>query len=212
MGMKRTFFARRLSAFAAACAFAMILGSCVGVSGAVTFAQDGSGTASFSYTVSKTVESLGKLDANSPKLPFPVSRADFDLAVARTPGLRLDKWNRKDGQDDIVIDVAIAFDSPATLARFLDPEGKRATFVQEGKERRLSLVLATGTNALDADLAEFVDLVFEGYRFDLSVRTPTKVISAQPGTTESGGLVARYQAPMNEILKSSQEIKWTIRW
>ncbi|MCX7025784.1 MAG: hypothetical protein NT080_14390 [Spirochaetes bacterium] len=190
----------------------LLLYSCVGVSGTVTFGADGSGTASFTYTVSKTVESLGKLEANSTKLPFPVSREDFDRSASRIPGLRLDRWNRKDTADDIVIDVGIAFDSPATFALFLDPEGKRAAFRQSGKEKELSIRLATGKTALDPDLAKFVDTVFAGYLFDVTMKTPSKLVSASPATIDPSGLSARYKVPMNDVLKSQSDILWVIRW
>jgi hypothetical protein len=132
--------------------------SCIGISSDISIRQDGSGTIKLEYRVSRSIESLGKLDGNERWPPVPVGRADFERAVARIQGMRLRSFSTKTTEQDMVYRMTLEFSQTAALLQFLDATGG-ATLVHEQGKNRLSFTLSEG-QALSSD-SELTALIME---------------------------------------------------
>jgi hypothetical protein len=155
---------------------------------------------------------MAKLEDASLKIPFPLSRETMDARLGTLSGLKLLKWERRDENDDIIVIMELSFDKPATLAAFLDPEGGRAVFTETNGSKTLDLILAYGHATVDPGLKSFIDSAFDDYKLELSFSAPTRVTSPEPATVDRAGTSARYLVLTAELLKSADDIIWTIRW
>jgi hypothetical protein len=202
---------------AAACLACLLLASCVDAEATARIGPDGSGDLELSLLVSRMVAPIASLGTDRRLLPFPLSKEDFDRAVARDAGLGLASYSREDGDESISIKAKIAFANPTALASFLDPSGKRALYSEEGGRRSLKLVLAEG-GSIDPDLARLADVAFSTYRVSLALLLPTERATAAltppegAGSSSVSGTKAEYSNSTAALMKSAEPIEWEIVW
>lgn len=192
--------------------FICVLSSCVDVSGTVDVKNNGAGSVLLIYRLSKTIESLGKLEANSEMLPIPVSKEDFERTAARIAGLSVKSWKEGSDADNIIITVELNFDSLTTLAKFLDPEGKKAEYRENGTDREFILRLAEKNDNVDPELKNFVQTVFTGYNIDLNFKFASTLVSATPGILDSSKRSAKISIPVKDAISGETEVIWILRW
>jgi hypothetical protein len=198
--------------------------SCIGVKADITLTGNGSGLISLEYRLSRTAESLGKLDGNERWLTVPVGKADFERTVARVEGLKLRSFSSKTAGQDTVNTVKLEFADPQSLVRFLDASGQRATLTEEGGVNRLSLVLVSGSGRIDADLLTLFQTISEGYTFSLSFTAPregTLAVYDAPGnlleemsavTVVAQGKTVSFQSPIGDIFAFSDGVRLELVW
>ncbi|MDR0561751.1 MAG: hypothetical protein LBG73_03600 [Spirochaetaceae bacterium] len=198
--------------------------SCLGVKADITLTGNGSGLISLEYRLSRTAESLGKLDGNERWLTVPIGKADFERTVARVEGLKLRSFSSKTAGQDTVNTVKLEFADPQSLVRFLDASGQRATLTEEGGVNRLSLVLVSGSGRIDADLLTLFQTISEGYTFSLSFTAPregTLVVYDAPGnlleemsavTVVAKGKTVSFQSPIGDIFAFSDGVRLELVW
>lgn len=199
----------------AALACLLFLSACVDVKADLAVDAAGSARLKLHYAVSKMALSLDALRAESPLLPFPLSRTAFDEAMAAIPGSSLLSWAQAETSDDLVTDAELAFPNLAALASFLDPSGTKARYGESGGSKSLSLVLwpgLQGSAVLDPDVAHLVNAAFAPYSVNLSVTLPKAPTQAGIGTAgpETGRL--RYTKALSELVAGGAPVVWEIRW
>lgn len=150
----------------------VILSSCIGIKAEISVRENGSGRISLEYRVSRTAESLGKLDGNERWQTVPAGKADFDRTLDRLPGMRMVSFSSKDDGKDMVNQVELEFTDMPSLISFLDAAGERASFVQEKGKNRLSLILYPGVRGEDPELLSLVKEVSRTYDVTLSLSAP----------------------------------------
>ncbi len=202
---------------------ALLAASCVGIRSDIDIRADGSGTIVLEYRISRLVEGMGKLDGNENLLPLPVGRSDLERTVGRVPGLTLTSFASTQDEKDITVKASFAFTSLETLGAFLDATGRAATLASVDGNRVLTLRFSEGGGPLDPDLQKLVDSVFSGYDLDLRIQVPGnpgfgmtdatgKAIPATVGTATVAQRVARYQAPIADILNAKDPIVLNLTW
>lgn len=204
------------------CLSAVVLNSCLGVSADITIKADGSGKIDLEYRVSQALESLGKLDGNSPVIP--VGRADFERSVSRIPGLKLSKYSSKDirnasGNSDLVTSVVLDFKDTGALLAFLDGTGSRASLIQEGEGKLLRLTLLDPSGGItNPDLLSLLQEISGGYDFNISFTLPKNAsIKMIPQTVPAAKLVsngkkASFSIGMGELFSLKEGVGLEIRW
>jgi hypothetical protein len=188
----------------------VLLSSCVDVDATANITASGSGRLAVHYAVSRMVSPVGALEASTRMIPFPVSRGDFESAVAATPGLSLVSYAAEERSDDIAVDVAISFSTPAALASFLDPAGKRAIYSDTDGKRSLRLTIAEGGAELDPEVVKLVETAFASYTVKLAVVLPSRVLSA--GIGKASGMRAEYASTITALVENAQPVIWEIVW
>jgi hypothetical protein len=148
------------------------LGSCIGIRADISLRDNGSGRLDLEYRVSRTLDSLGKLDGNERWPTVPAGKADFERSLRRLPGLRLLSFSSREEGRAILNRAALEFDDLEALCRFLDASGGGAVLSREGAAASLTLILNTGMEGLDPDLAALIQSLCEGYRIEMSLSVP----------------------------------------
>jgi hypothetical protein len=205
---------------------ALLFSSCVGASMEIVARQDGSGTITLEYRLSRELESLGKLDGNENWPPVPVGKADFERSAARIEGLTLRSFSERATPADRIYQAKFDFANLEALLGFLDSSGSRASLAREGGRNRLVLSFNDSAGRLDVDpeLLELAVAAFEGYALDFSITLPRppqlRVAGGSGDFTDSppeGAALLRgnrvsFSAPMADLFSAQNPELLEIVW
>ena len=204
-----------------------ILNSCIGVGMDITLNQNGSGTIEIEYNVSRSLDSLGKLDGNERWNTIPVGRADFMRTMDRIPGMKLLSFSSKESEKDFTVNAKMEFDDPRALMAFLDAGGRHSYFSGDASSGSLVLTLSEGKNSLQGKndgLDRLISAISEQYQIRVSMSFPNEgsiVITnnlgiSLPGLPEyeiiQSGKKVSLKLPLNAVLSSTEGIKAEFRW
>ena len=177
----------------------ILFSSCFGLSFDIVLNSNGSGTIDLEYRISKSIDSLGRLDGNERWNTIPVGRADFERTLDRLPELRLLSFSEKEEERDLVIGVKIEFKAIKDLLAFLDAGGRRSSFSGDTASGRLVLTLSEGAESNNQSLNKLIAEVFDSYSVNMSMSFP-------------GGRRVSHSFPLYEILSSSERITVEFNW
>ncbi|MCL2179617.1 MAG: hypothetical protein FWB83_00670 [Treponema sp.] len=145
--------------------------SCIGASIDIEMNRNGSGKLTIEYRVSRTAESIGRLDGNEGRPIIPTGRTDWERTVSRIDGLRMASFSSRENPPDIVYNIALEYDNPQALLRCLDPSG-RSYIRTENNASRLCLIFNESVpEELNGDLLSLARSVSDGYNFSITFRT-----------------------------------------
>lgn len=199
-----------------ALAIILLFSSCIDTDAKITIDKKGAGHIVLGYTVAAALLKTGELEANVAYPPFPVSREDFSRGIAGIAGLKLVSYSRKDSKAGASITADIGFDSPASLAAFLDPRGERAVWKNTDRKNTLTLTLAGGNPALDPDIAALLKEAAGKSSFVISFKLPASPVSSnlsgKMGEVKTTGVNTVYTVPLAEIATSGSPVVWEIVW
>lgn len=161
-----------MPAGAAAFLAALLLNSCFGANMDISLNQNGGGVISLEYRISKSLDSIGRLDGNERWNTIPVGRADFERSIARLPDIRLLSFGSKENGTDILIEAKMEFVSLNGLLAFLDASGRRAALSGDARSGRLLLTLSDGKKAAGEDLEKLILGISGDYSIKLGMSFP----------------------------------------
>ncbi|MDR2158798.1 MAG: hypothetical protein LBP23_01885 [Treponema sp.] len=150
----------------------VMLGSCIGVRADISLRDNGSGRLTLEYRINRSLDALGRLDGNERWPTVPAGRADFERSLQRLPGMRLVSFSAVEEGSVMLIRAALEFDNLEALRGFLDASGRGAVLSREGAGVSLALILNTGVEGLDPDLAALIRTLCEGYEVEMSLSVP----------------------------------------
>jgi len=185
--------------------FAAALSSCIGVQSQISLGRDGSGTLRLSYRISQFLR-------ESQDLPLPVSREDFQRAVAAAPGLRLEALSQREDEQDVTIEARIAFDRVEALNALGDRLG--LSYGEQGGRRvfRQRLYPGQPPGGISAESLKLVETFFQGYEVSLELSSPAPILSHSLGTLSEDRRSLRYQTTIPELLKQKDEVTLEVTW
>jgi len=212
--------------------FLFLLSSCFGVSMDVKLNQNGSGTITLKYSISRYIDSLGKLDGNERWNTIPVGKADFERTVDRLPEIKLSSFSSVENERDLVVNVKMEFESIRGLLAFLDASGRLSSFSGDANSGKLSLKLSDGienaadrkNSGLDGHLDKLIFDICESYTVAVSMGFPAagslRIINSQGIALEeisgseikSPGKNLSCVFPLYGILSSQEAIIAEFQW
>ena len=197
----------------------VLLCSCAGVGADIVLNSDNSGTMTLEYSLSRSLESLGKQDGNERWLPVPVGRADFERSIQRLPGMKLLSFSSKDNGRDLIISVKLQFANMEVLVRFFDPSGERAVYEKSGASSQLLFNLGGADRAglsANSPVANFFKSVSEGYYVNISMTLPVEGTLDAPSLPEAklvtAGKKLSCSIPLGAVLLSREDFILKFRW
>ena len=196
------------------CSALALLTSCIGIDSRMTIRDNGSGTLTLTYRVSQLVTELGVSSTGRSAMPLPLSRADFDRALAATSGkVRLTSFDRSDNEKDITIRAQLAFDSVDALARidaFRDADLKLAA---QGSDRTFSQMVARAPRQpLTDDSKRMLDALFDGYDLSFTVEAPRPIKDATLGTLSPDKRSLTYKTSVKDALSTPRDLVLSASW
>jgi len=202
----------------------LLLSSCFGLNADITLNQNGSGIIVLEYRISKSLDSLGKLDGNERWSTIPVGRADFERTLDRLPEMKLLSFSSREDAKDLIVNAKLEFASIQGLLAFMDASGRRMSFSGDAGSGRLSLTLNEGMKNGNANLAKLIASVSDGYSVRMSVTFPGqgnlalsdsqgKALAALSGSEiHSTGKTVSFSIPLDQVLLSSDGINAVFSW
>ena len=204
---------RTVLAIGTALAVLTLMG-CIGVETTVSFAADGSGTATMSYRVSQFVTKLGTAEGEEGGVPLPISAEDFRAAVADAPGVSIvGEVKQTEDEEDIRVEATLRFDRVESLGAVRGFGSLPSKLTREDSRWTYRQLISEGgdpAKPVDADTMELMNALFAGYELTFVVEAPADIKSANLG--EIQGRTARYSVSMPELLKMTARTEWEVVW
>jgi hypothetical protein len=206
------------------CPLLLAFCSCFGISADIALNQNGSGTVTVGYQISKALDALGKLDGNERWYTIPVGRADFERTMDRLPGMKLTSFSSKEDRNDIIINAKMEFDDLNSLMFFIDANGLRSSFSGDARSGRIFMAL-NKTNAKNINtLEQLIAEISESYSVKLSMSFPNEgsvkitdnrglSLTDIPGSIIiSSGKKVSCSLPLNSVLTVADGINVEFLW
>ena len=204
--------------------FLVLLTSCFGVNADITLNQNGSGTITLEYHISKSLDSLGRLDGNERWNTIPVGRADFERTLDRLPEMKLLSFSSGEDGKNLIITAKMEFANPQGLLAFLDAAGRRSSFSGNARSGRMILTLNEGAGRRNDGLDRLIASISESYSVKMSMAFPGegslvlsnsqgKPLGTIPGSEiRAEGKKVSCSFPLYEVLASAEGINVEFRW
>ena len=196
------------------CVILVSITSCIGTDATITIKNDGSGTIQLSYTISKLIAHLGKLEETDSSVPLPVGREDFNRTVQRTTGLVLEKYKESEDEENVIVDAEMTFSSVSSLNEFLNGKEEEVIRLEQnaGTSTLVFEIYAARESELTESNAEVLSEMFQGYNLNFTVKTPDIVERHNLGTQSSDGKSVNLQLPVSRLLTENEPVIWEISW
>ena len=216
----------------------LLFSSCFGVNADIVLNQNGSGTIALEYLVSKSLDSLGRLDGNERWNTIPVGKADFERTLERLPEMRLLSFSSKEDGKNLVISAKMEFSSISGLLAFLDASGGRSSFSGSAVSGRMLLTLSEGADSdagtrqghtsppgsINPELNKLIAGISDGYSVRMSMSFPAegslalldsqgRPSAAIPASEiHSSGKKVSFIIPLYQVLSSVDGINAVFSW
>jgi len=196
------------------CLASLFLLSCVGIDSTMTIKDNGSGVLVLNYRIAQMMTQLGESTTGTSVVPLPLTRADFERALAGSQGkVRLTKFDRSENEKDITIRAELAFDSLDALARvdsFKDSELKVSA--SNGRHTLTQTIAKAVKQPPTADTQRMIDELFSGYNLTFAIQTPTQIQSAPLGTLSADKKTLTYTTSVKDAVTTTSDIVLSVSW
>jgi hypothetical protein len=196
------------------CLAAVLLVSCVGIDSTLTLKDNGAGTLSMTYRVSQLVTEIGVSSSGVRAVPLPVSRDEFQRAVAKTGGrVRLTGFTRSENERDVTIHAELAFDSLESLSSMDAFKDARLKLSKDATGTTFSQTVSrsAGTPISDDTLA-MIDALFGGYDLTFVVVPPRPVQATSLGTVSTDKKSATYTTSVKDAVSAKSDTIFSVSW
>jgi hypothetical protein len=201
---------RRFALAAAALALSAALSSCLSLGADAVVSSSGTVALKISCVCARPVEELREAGSLGAYGLFPLTRADLELALSKSPGAEIRSWNRIDDPESLSIAAELAFPSPGSLVSFLDPDGKRASFVQAGTNRTFTFVITEGKRVASADLSGYLGKTIGDGSLRILVQLPSAPKRVEGFTAERN--LVRFERKSSELYSSDNPVRLVVVW
>jgi hypothetical protein len=169
-------------------AVVLLLTGCLDLTATLDMKDDGSGRFELEYRLSRELFEMGVFDQESSFVPIPIHREDFENAVARVDGVRLDRYQIERSEGEVVVRSAVRFDNLDALNAYYSPGEERIRVKEANGTRRLVLDLHPDeAGELDPETRSFAESYLSEHYVTLQLRAPRAIQSAENATIGDGG-------------------------
>jgi hypothetical protein len=151
------------------------LSSCLGIKSGIVINNDGSGTIDLVYTISETLDAMGKQDGNASKPPIPLSKSDFEKTVSQIEGLSLKSYKSENDEANVLVFVTLDFANIDALAAFFDESGQTLSYAEVNGKRELVFMFNEVPANIGSSEQELFAKALDGYTFEFSLKTQGKI-------------------------------------
>lgn len=207
---------RAFGRLAAAGLAAVTLTACVDLEMRFVMRRDGAGRLELRYRM--PADALTLLDAvnGAPSLPLPLTRADFESALAGAEGARLRRFRRTDDDGEVRVSASIAFDSVEALRTVAGFDGLPVSITAAGDgvvELAQRVIPArAAADAPDPSVVELAQALAGESRVTFVVVAPAAIEAAVGGTIDDDGRTARFSRSLADYLTDPGPVDLIVRW
>ena len=202
----------------------LLLSSCLGINADIVLNQNGSGYITLEYRISKSLDSLGKLDGNERWNTIPVGESDFERTLDRLPDMKLLSFSSAENGKNLIVSAKMEFSTINGLLAFLDASGGKSSFTGDARSGRLVLTLNEAKQTQNTDLSKLIKDISIGYYCKMSMSFPGEgnlVISDKQGKSLASipeseirdrGKKVSCTLPVFEILNAAEGMNVVFQW
>lgn len=215
-GRRRCGAVTALGRLAAAGLAAVTLAACVDVEMRFVMRRGGAGVLELDYRVPAEAATLLDPVDGAPSVPLPITRADFDAAIAGAKGARLRRYRRTDDGGAVAVSVRISFDSVEALRTVAGFGGLPVSFTAGGDGGgELSQRVIPARAAVDAPdprLAALAQALAGESRVTFVVAAPAAITDAGGAAVDADGRTARLSFSLADYLTDPGPVDLIVRW
>ena len=206
---------RAFGRLAAAGLAAVALTACVDLEMRFVMRRDGAGRVELRYRL--PADALTLLDPvnGAPSLPLPLTRADFEAALAGAEGARLRRFRRTDDDGEVRVSASIAFDSVEALRTVTGFDGLPVSITAgDGVVELAQRVIPAraAADAPDPTVVELAQALAGESRVTFVVVAPAAIESAAGATIDDDGRTARFSRSLADYLTDPGPVDLIVRW
>ncbi len=187
----------------------LLLSGCLATVTEIVIQEDGSGTVSMTYRISKLITNLGNTPSGA---SIPIREERFRNGVDNIEGVSLDSFSRSDDTENFVVEAELSFDSLEGLISIFESLADQNVSVEAADgEQVFSYRLYEGLEeAADSQTVQMIESFYSGYAVELSLTAPGEIDSANRGDID--GNDARLSLRTADVLLSEEPVVWEVRW
>ncbi len=200
---------------AAAGLAAVMLTACVDIEMRFVMRRDGAGRLELDYRVPADAATLLDPVNGAPSVPLPLTRADFEAALAGAEGARLRRYRRTDDDGEVRISASIAFDSVEalrTVTGFADLPVSFAAGDGGGELSQRVIPARAAADAPDPSVVELAQALAGESRVTFVVVAPARIEAAGGAEIDAGGRTARFSRSLADYLTDPGPVDMVVRW
>ena len=196
----------------------LMLSSCFGISANIVLNQNGSGSINLEYQISKSLDSIGRLDGNQRWNTIPVGRSDFERTLSRLQDIRLLSFSDREDENNIYFYVRLEFSNMQGLLSFLDAYGQLSIYSEINTTKSLTLILSPGSEISNPLLLHLLSDISYGYYINIEMNFPGEgSLTVNDGLGNiikplSRGRNLSASIPLFDVLSSSNGINLEFNW
>ncbi len=146
-------------------------------------------------------------------MPLPVEKADFLRAIDGIPGVRLARYRRRSNDEQVSIHAVLAFRRLEDLARVPALRDAGLAFVESGKTRTLTQVVAGSPEAAPTpESLALIDSLFAGATVTVILSTPSPMTPGSVGTLSSDRRTLTWSATLGELTRRTGSVVLSATW
>jgi hypothetical protein len=186
----------------------VLLSGCLSSETEIELRDDGSGRITMRYEIDAVAFDTGAFGSEEAGRIVPVTERDFRRAEAEIPGLSLRRYRSSRSDEIVEVTAVLSFDDVDTLQRFLGADSLRIELTDEGGRWTQTLAAGRIQDEGDEALAESL----EPYSLSVSLFPPSDVKRTAGGTGTGEGRSASVTIGLDDIVRATEPIIWTVEW
>lgn len=191
----------------------LALSSCIGVESRISLNNDGTGTLQLDYRISRFMKDLD-VGKEEKQLPLPVSREDFERAVAAAPGLKLAALSQREDEQDVRIEARIEFDRPESVNALGREDQMGLSFSSGSGQRTFRQQVYRGRNfeGLSPESLQLLETFFAGYELSYRITAPAPILQHSGGELSADRRSLSFKTTIPELMGSREERVLEVVW
>lgn len=188
-----------------------VCNSCLTLESVLTINENGSGIATFTYIVDKTMQDISVLGEEDDISPLNLDEDYIISVIGGREDISYRDYSREITERGTVISVTFDFDSLEALNAVL-PEENASSIEQDGANFIYSQTIAeSGVDNLNDKSRIIFEDVFGEHYVEMLVNTPSD-IKEVVGGERLNSRQAIYSRRFIDIITTPEVMEWTIRW
>ena len=190
-----------------------MLSSCIGIKTTISLEENGSGTITISYKISKMVTQLGQSEENEIFIPLAMTRENFERSLSDIPGIKLLDIDQQEDEDNIFINARIQFQKVEDLSKIDSFKDWPATFtLNNGDKIFTQIIVPDASQEISKETLDIIKTIFVDYELIYTINTPSEIQEHNLGELTDDKRSLDFKLSIPELLTEKNRITLRVQW
>ncbi len=187
------------------------LSSCLTINSDLRINSNRSGSLNIVYSIDKTLKDISNLGKDDEIIPLNLSEEYIQEIIGERTDIKYVKYQTSEDDLYYTVDVTFEFESIEALNSVL-PSENAISINKNGSVTIFSQGVVTATDeVINNETMEIFKDIYGDHYFKMIVRVPGDIISVNQGTKQEER-VAEFNKKFIDIIATSDDLSWSIRW